>query len=443
MKKFLFVALGLLALPSVASAININAGGVQPTWDFTTAPVIADFATGVTPGANTVINDTTTWDTTVNASAASVYASAVGTSATNPPTTTANVFRHNTDPAALWLQSSATGGSSVGLVAKLDNETPNYISSLTVDFDFAETAAETGTTTGPPGYRVYWSPTGATGSWSFLGAPLASQHYSFNIPALGTTFGDNTGYVLWSDDNAEGGTDGQYHIDNVTFNATLGGLKAPPVPVFGNVAPPQTQNFETPGTGLPLNNGAQGTVVALNGSQQLQINGTALNATSDQVDLRGVAAGSNKVVGVDLKAWETSATSDFEAADHVIVSAEWSSDGLAFTSVDLVNLVGAPALTPFDPNVPNPADQIRAAFGPTEAVNNAAQPSVHYQVTLPSTAQTVRIHVNLSTDSATEFMAIDNITVTAVPVPEPASVAMIGLGMIGLVGYGIRRRRSA
>jgi hypothetical protein len=38
---------------------------------------------------------------------------------------------------------------------------------------------------------------------------------------------------------------------------------------------------------------------------------------------------------------------------------------------------------------------------------------------------------------------LDDILFSSNPVPEPASVAMIGLGLIGLVGYGVRRRISS
>jgi hypothetical protein len=440
MKKFgLFcMTLGLLALPSIASAINL-VGGANPTWTFDTAPAPADWGTGSIAGDGNTVNNAATFDTAVAATTAASYTSAVGSSATNPPTSTNALFRHNTT--GLWLQSAPTGNAFNGLVATLHNGTANYFSDLAVSFNLTETTAEAGTDGPMPGYRIYYSTTGAANSWTSLGSFSTTGPVNLNINGLGTNFGDNL-YLLWADDNANGGTEGQYHIDDVAFTTTLGGPKAPPTPVFGTLTPNQSQTFETPGTGLPANNGAQGTTVALAGSQALQANGSGVNFTTDQVDLRGVA-GQTKTVGVDLKAWETSATSDFEAADRVAVIAEWSSDGLTFQNATLLDVVGAPALTPFDPNVPNPADQIRATFGPTEAVNNATEAFKHFSVTLPSNAATVRVHVILQNDSTSEFMAVDNITVSAAPVPEPASVAMIGLGMIGLVGYGIRRRRSA
>jgi len=43
MKKFLFVALGLLALPATASAINL-VGGANGPMTFDTVPAVTDFS---------------------------------------------------------------------------------------------------------------------------------------------------------------------------------------------------------------------------------------------------------------------------------------------------------------------------------------------------------------------------------------------------------------
>jgi len=328
-------------------------------------------------------------------------------------------------------------------MATLQNGSANYISGVNVTYDFGviSDAGET-ITEELAGQRAYYSTTGLANSWTALGTFSTAGPVNLSIPALGTSFGTNPIYLLWADDNAAASStvgEGAYTIDNFAVNATLGGplVVDPPTPVFGTVAPNQDQGFETPGTGLVFNNGATGTVVPLVGDNALQLNNASLNGTlTEQVDLRSLPAGSTVTVGVDLKAWETSATSDFEETDRVAVFAEYSNDGLTFTPIELVDLNGAPALTPFDPNVPNPADEIRAAF-----VNTPEGAFNHYQVVLPAGAQTVRVRTNLVNNSATEFMAIDNITVTAAIVPEPATIAMFGLGLIGLVGY--RRRRSA
>jgi len=446
MKKFLFVALALLALPTVARAIDLGPGSA--TFNFATAVPVADFSsTGVAlAGDANTVGTQAQLDAFVQALTASQVGTALITSTTQPPSSNATFRQNLAAGTGEYLQSNpATASSVVVGRATLTNSSSNYISGVTLNYtlnkllDAAEVETEE-----VPGMSVYYSTTGAANSWNFLGTTNTVGPVNFNITGLAHQFGNNPMYVLWADDNAvAGSTAGEvtFTLDDMTFGRTLGDPLVI-TPVFGTLTPNQSQTFETPGTGLPANNGAQGTVTTINGTQALQVNGTALNATTDQVDLRGVA-GQTKTVGVNLKAWETSQTSDFEAADHVIVTAEYSNDGITFQNLDLVNVAGAPALSPFDPLVPNPADQVRATFGPTEAVNNATEAFKHFQVTLPGSAQTVRVHVNLSTDSTSEFMAVDNITVSAAPVPEPATVAMFGLGMIGLVGYGVRRRRSA
>jgi len=448
MKKFLFVALSLLALPSVASAIVVN-GGVNPAQDFGVSPLpTTDWATGAIAGANTAAADLTALNGLVNPTAESAYTAALAVSATFPPATAIANWRQNFGNAngRAFAQSDPTGVAANVMKATLTNGTPNYITSLGITFDVGLenfTPAEE-----IPGVALYWSPTGAANSWTSLGLFNTGNGQTANISGIGTGFGNNPAYLLFVDDNASG-TEGYYSVDNVVLNATLGGpiVVVPPTPVFGNVSPTQTQNFETPGTGLPMNNGANGTLTTINGTQALQVNGTVLDATTDQVDLRGVAASSQKVVSVDLKAWETSAGSDFEDDDRIAVIAQWSADGLTFTDLPLVDLHGvtrsATTVPPYNDAQPDPLDQIRGQFGPTSALNSATEPFHHFSVTLPSAAKTVRVRTILDTDSTSEFAAVDNLMVAAVAVPEPATVAMFGLGMIGLVGYGVRRRRSA
>ena len=61
-------------------------------------------------------------------------------------------------------------------------------------------------------------------------------------------------------------------------------------------------------------------------------------------------------------------------------------------------------------------------------------PFHHYEVVLPEGAQTVRLRVIATVNSATEFVAIDNLSVTVVP--EPASIAMLGrLGQNAAAAY--------
>jgi len=432
MKKFgLFcVALGLAVLPSAAFAIDITAAGPSATWTFDTAPAAADFASGGVAGAGATANDEAGLDAAIIPTDASLYGSPVGSSATNPPTSTNALFRHNTS--GLWLQSAATGNTATVLKATLNNETPNYVTDLAVSFDLGVTTPEAGTVTGIPGYRVYWSATGAANSWTPAGTFATAGPISFNISGLGTTFGDNPLYILWADDNADGGTEGQYNIDNVVFNATLGGPKAPPVPEFGTQLPPAGN---TVGAGdLDLATQAGGVVLDEAGNNVLHLNNGSLSLLTEQVDLRGVDTNADQVrVSVDLRTLDSSDGSDFETSDSLAVVAEWSADGLTFQSIDLYNQNGG---NPGDPAVwPAADDELKLLD------TGAGGAFTNFSAILPANAETVRVRVTAVNNSATENFYLDNLNVSLVPVPEPATIAMFGLGMIGLVGY--RRRRSA
>jgi hypothetical protein len=304
------------------------------------------------------------------------------------------------------------------------------------------------------GHSLYYSTTGLANSWQPLGITgetIPQPNFFANFDAdLKPQWGNTPLYLLWADDNGDGSSDTGYTIDNLVMQVAVGDLKdppPPPTPVFGNVAPDQAQGFE--GGGLTFNNGGVGTITPLTaGGNALQVIGTPLDAVTDQVDLRGVNnATHNVVVGVDLKAWELSTGTDFETEDRIAAVVEWSADGLTFQSIPIVDLHGitrdANTIPPFDPNAPDPLDQIRAAF----PANSGDGPFNHYELVLPANAETARVRVILNVNSTStttgEFAQVDNITIRAVPVPEPASVALIGLGMIGLVGYGIRRRNAA
>ena len=159
-------------------------------------------------------------DVIANVNAASIT-TALGTSGTLP--LTANVIaRHNTGTAGKWLQTCPTTVTYNVLLATLQNNSGAGLVGLDVSYDFGNNLAA-GTTLAEeiPGHRVFYSQTGAPGSWS-LAAALSTGTTGLvsGTLNLGTWAKSAFLYILWVDDNAaadrnnSGTEEGGYTIDN-------------------------------------------------------------------------------------------------------------------------------------------------------------------------------------------------------------------------------------
>jgi hypothetical protein len=139
-------------------------------------------------------------------------------------------------------------------MATLENTSGQTANSLTVAYNL--TQGGTANAEQVPGHRVYYSLTGAAGSWAAFNDIDGATGAKSGTAALGAGWPQNTlMYVLWADDNGDGSTDRGYQIDGVTFTP---GFAAIPLSCT-LTAPPDGQTLAAPATVVASAN-AVGTV---------------------------------------------------------------------------------------------------------------------------------------------------------------------------------------
>lgn len=216
----------LVALAAVASlawagasaraAVPVPVGGV--TEPFNSVPASTEWSTLSIAGSAGDIDNTSDLDTAVSFLGAFNISNSLGTSSTSPPSTNA-VARYNFTHQ--YLQTRPTGNGATLLMATLQNATGDAVESLDVSYDFSSANVDVVATEEVVGQRVYYSPTGFSGSWIPIGNFSSPGRVEFTIaPSQPWADGSNF-YLLWADDNADGFTDGSYHIDNITFDPVV------------------------------------------------------------------------------------------------------------------------------------------------------------------------------------------------------------------------------
>lgn len=217
---------GLISLPGRSEAA-ISVGPVPAgtgTLTFDATPAATEWSSATIAGGAGDITTTAALDAAAVTNSAANLTTALGTTSTQSPSISANALaRHNT--ALKHLQTCPTGVAYTVLMATLKNESGVDLVGLEVSYDFG-LAMPAGSTLVEeiPGHRVFYSQTGAPGSWTLAsGLSTGTAGKLTATLDLGTWAKNALLYILWVDDNGSanrdnnatpGDEEGGYTIDN-------------------------------------------------------------------------------------------------------------------------------------------------------------------------------------------------------------------------------------
>jgi len=209
----------LLAAATMArAAISVgpdgSGGGSSGVLAFDSQPAAADFATYVLTGGGATYLDPAGMDAGAQTLDASVIVNQLSAVAQATPGTFAGGMRWNSQ--TLYLQSRPTTSSTnaAGVMkAVLENNSGGDLTEVTIAYDFGlynDVDEEV------PGFRVFWSLTGAPASWTLLSVLSGNETVGRHSESMGTVVwpAGSTLYLLWADDNDDGLSDQGMSIDN-------------------------------------------------------------------------------------------------------------------------------------------------------------------------------------------------------------------------------------
>jgi acid phosphatase type 7 len=187
------------------------------------------------------------WSTVAIGSGATTYSNisqldaAVATVAAS--SITSQCVRSNLSPPgayglAVWsasgfLQTRPTGVGATLLMGSFVNNTGTNATSIQISYDYFIGAGTYAEAEDIYGYEVFYSLSGAAGSW--IRIPALSQPYeswyNADLNLAGTWTNGSKLYVLWADDNANTYTDDGNEIDNFYIAVTGAGGTPPPLTI--------------------------------------------------------------------------------------------------------------------------------------------------------------------------------------------------------------------
>lgn len=249
MRRTLFtVVLSCLVLLSrTEAAVSVGTNG-SVKWTFDTAPAATDWSTLSVGTGSSVITTPAQLDAAVELLSAASITNALPVSATYPPIEGA-LARWNS--IRQLLESRPAGNSFTVLMATLRNDSGKSQPWLTVIYDLVAVTNQLSGSEPVPGHRVYFSRTGAAGSWQNIPALSvsvsgpAAAGFNLNWPPGAKL------YLLWADDNATTETDGAYTIDNFVVRTIT--VDGPSLEILS----PVTGAVGQEGTAMPISAYAQ------------------------------------------------------------------------------------------------------------------------------------------------------------------------------------------
>jgi hypothetical protein len=213
-----FVWMGSVLAGAALYAKAATVGPTGYTNSFSTLPTAADWATGSMGSSSSTYGNINALDAAVSTLEASGITSQVGSTANNPPDANTTAVWSSTG----WcLQTRPTLNGATLLLARLINGSGATATTVSISYHFVSSYPVTEEI---PGFRVYYSTTGASGSW--INIPTLSSSVSAllstNLSLASPWANGGALYLLWVDDNGSGGPDTVNQIDDFSI--------APPPP---------------------------------------------------------------------------------------------------------------------------------------------------------------------------------------------------------------------
>ncbi len=317
-KSIIPLAVSLAAVISssitASAAISVGAGG-SAVLTFDEVPAVTEWSTLAAGSTGSgALTSIAALDAAVQNLAATSVTTALGSSATVPPSINAiarwNSTRHN-------LQTRPTTADFTVLMATLQNDTGGDVSALTVTYNLGlEIAAGSTVAEDVPGHRAFYSLTGEPNTWQHI--PEFSTGTPGSLLAilnLGSWPAGAPLYLVWADDNGPSSNtapneEGAYTIDD--FHVAVGGVGVTiTAPANGQVFP----------VGTPITVEAQATMPGAILGVAFRANGALLgNDTTAPygVTYNNAPIGTNLLIAVATDSLGNSATS---AVVRVVVRA--------------------------------------------------------------------------------------------------------------------------